>query len=264
MNKLFRDGRPAGSGRLKGLYVFETGEKLFRTAARVMIELCYAEVARKGYFTVVLSGGSTPLGLYSLLASEEFRARVTWRDIHFFWGDERCVPPGDPMSNYGEDSRTMLSRANVPEENIHRMRGEMDPGQAAIEYEREITGFFSAREAPEPVFDLVFLGLGPDGHTLSLFPNGPELAESERLVVESRAPSGRPERLTMTLPLVNKAGVCVFLVTGSKKAGILKAVMEDDGGRYPASLVSPVSGNLAWFVDTEAASAMGGSEKGGR
>jgi len=264
MSELLRDDRPAGPGRLKGLYVFETGEKLFRTAARVMIELCYAEVARKGYFTVVLSGGSTPLGLYSLLASDEFRARVTWRDIHFFWGDERCVPPGDPASNYGEALRTMLSKANVPEENIHRMRGEMEPARAAIEYEKDITGFFSARQAPEPVFDLVFLGLGTDGHTLSLFPNAPELAESERLVIESRAPSGGPERLTMTLPLVNSAGVCVFLVTGAVKAGILKAVMENDGGRYPASLVSPRSGNLAWFVDREAASAMGGHEGGGR
>lgn len=265
MNKVSKDNQSISSGRLKGFYVFDGPEDMFRTAARILLELCLMEVERKGYFTVALSGGSTPLGLYSMLASAEFRERVAWRDIHFFWGDERCVPPGDERSNYGAAARAMLSKADVPECNIHRMRGELSPREAAGEYEREIKGFFDERHeggaVPSPAFDLVFLGLGEDGHTLSLFPGGEALAESKKLVVDTPGVEGGPVRLTMTLPLVNNAGACVFLVSGRPKARILRAVMEDESGRYPAARVSPRSGNLLWLVDREAAS-MSRQEKG--
>jgi len=259
MSEVIKKDRSALSGRLKGFYVFNGPEELFRTAARVLLELCFAEVERKGYFTVALSGGSTPLGLYALLASVDFRERVAWKDIHFFWGDERCVPPDDERSNYGAAMRAMFSKVDVPQENIHRMRGEALPDKAAAEYEKEIAGFFRERGANEPSFDMVFLGLGEDGHTLSLFPGSGALAERDRLVVESRAGEGGPGRLTMTLPLVNNAGACAFLVSGAAKARILKAVMEGGRSSYPASMVSPRSGNLIWFVDKDAASVISGT-----
>jgi len=258
MSEVFKNGRAASSGRLKGFYVFDSPEELFRTAARVMIELCYAEVARKGYFTVALSGGSTPLGLYAMLASDEFRERVAWKDIHFFWGDERCVGPDDERSNYGAALRALLSKANIPAGNIRRMRGEAPPKEAAEEYERGIREFFREMGAHGPSFDLVFLGLGEDGHTLSLFPGSGALTERERLVVESRSGKDGPARLTMTLPLINNSGVCAFLVSGHAKARILRAVMGDGSGRYPAGRVSPRSGNLVWFVDRGAASTLEG------
>lgn len=262
MSEVFINGNAASSGRLKGFYVFDSPGELFRTAARVLLELCLDGIERKGYFTVALSGGSTPLALYSLLASADLRARVAWRDIHFFWGDERCVPPDDELSNYGAAMREMFSKVDVPEVNIHRMRGEAPPREAAEEYELEIKSFFRERGALEPSFDLVFLGLGEDGHTLSLFPGSGALGERVRLVVESRGGKDGPARLTMTLPLINNSGVCAFLVTGPDKARILKAVMEDESGRYPAGMVSPRSGNLVWFVDREAASALEGDAGG--
>lgn len=262
MRELFKNNRPVSSGMLKGLYLFGGPEELFRTVARVMIELCYTEVARKGYFTAALSGGATPLGLYAMLASDEFRERVAWKETHLFWGDERCVPPGDEMSNYGAAFRGLLSKVDIPGGNIHRMRGELAPGRAALEYEREIVDFFKARGAPEPAFDMVFLGLGQDGHTLSLFPGSGALVESQRLVVESRAAADAADRITMTLPLVNRARVCAFLVSGRAKARILRAVTGDETGQYPASMVSPRSGNLVWFVDREAASMLAGDSGG--
>ncbi len=233
--------------------MYETPEDLFRSAARVFIELCHEELARKGFFTVVLSGGKTPSGLYSLLASEEFRERVPWKDIHFFWGDERCVPPGDDESNYGTAWRLMLSKAAVPEENIHRMRGEAEPRASALEYEEEIRRFFREKgEEGLPSFDFILFGLGEDGHTLSLFPGSPALSERERLVVESRAKRPGP-RLTMTIPLVRNARAGAFLVAGKGKAGILRELMEGGGARYPAGMVTPSSGNLIWLVDRDAA-----------
>lgn len=258
MSEVFKNDQPVATGKLKGFYIFDGPEELFRTAARVLLELCLGEIARKGYFTVVLSGGSTPLGLYSLLASAEFRERVAWKDIHFFWGDERCAPPDDELSNYGAAMREMFSKVDVPEGNIHRMRGEAPPSEAALEYEREIKDFFRERGAAAPSFDMVFLGLGEDGHTLSLFPGSGALTERERLVVESLAGDDGPVRLTMTLPLVNTAGVCAFLVSGKGKSRILRAVMEDESVRYPAGMVAPRSGNLVWFVDKGAASIISG------
>ncbi|MFQ5736094.1 MAG: 6-phosphogluconolactonase [Thermodesulfobacteriota bacterium] len=241
------------TGRLKGFYVYDTAQELFRSAARVLLELCNEEISRKGFFTVVLSGGSTPSGLYELLASGEFRSRVPWKDVHLFWGDERCVDPGHPDSNYGMAERVLLSKVPVPEGNLHRMRGEAEPEAAARGYEEEIRGFFGRMgvEGP-PSFDLLLLGLGTDGHTLSLFPGTPALAETERLVVA--LPVGGGFRLTMTLPLVNNARTAVFLVTGQRKAEILRRVMEEDGARMPAQSVRPSSGNRLWLVDRDAAS----------
>lgn len=242
-------------GKLKGLYIYETPEALFRSAARVFLELCNEEIARKGFFTVVLSGGTTALGLYKTLASDDFRERVPWKDVFFFWGDERCVAPDSPESNYGDAYRTFLSKAMVPEENVRRMRGERPPQEAASEYEMEIREFFRDKgEGEMPVFDFILFGLGSDGHTLSLFPGSPALSERSRLVVEDYVEKLGAWRLTMTLPLVNNARAGAFLVAGADKAGILEEMMEGRAGRYPAQMIKPYSGNLIWLVDREAAS----------
>jgi 6-phosphogluconolactonase len=243
-------------GKLKGFYIYETPEALFRSASRVFLELCNEEITRKGFFTVVLSGGSTPLGLYRMLVSDEFRELVPWKDVFFFWGDERCVAPDSPESNYGAAYRTFLSKAAVPAENVHRMRGEGPPEEAAREYEAEIRGFFRDKgEGEMPVFDFILFGLGSDGHTLSLFPGSPALSEDKRLVVDVYVEELGAWRLTMTLPLVNNARAGAFLVTGIGKAGIIEEMMQGEAAeRYPAQMIKPDSGNLIWFVDREAAS----------
>ncbi len=241
------------TGKLKGFYMYEDPGAVFHACARIFIELCNEEMQRKGFFTVALSGGETPLGFYELLASE-FRERVPWKDVYLFWGDERCVGPGNEESNFGAAYNALISRAGVPRENVHRMRGEIEPARAAVEYEREIRGFFLAYgQEGTPEFDLVLLGLGADGHTLSLFPGSPALAEQDRLVVDVVAPGGG-RRITMTPPLVNNARAAAFLVTGPKKAAMLKEVIVPGPARYPAQAIRPASGNLIWLVDREAAS----------
>src|SRR5574340_1716403 len=161
--------------------VFESPEDLGRAAATLFFKLSQKEIKRKGLFTVVLSGGSTPEVFFRVLAAE-FRDNVDWDRVHFFWGDERCVPPDDPQSNFHGADKTLLSKINIPPDNIHRIKGELDPNEAARVYEEELLEFSGAKGAEVPSLDLVFLGIGTDGHTLSLFPGSKALSERERLV----------------------------------------------------------------------------------
>jgi 6-phosphogluconolactonase len=228
-----------------------------RAAADTFERLARSKAEEGKVFTVVLSGGSTPVRLFALLAAEPYRSLMPWGSIHFFWGDERTVPPGDPESNFGVANATLLSQVNVPEDNIHRMKGEStDPMKAAADYEAELLRFFGLTEGEVPRIDLVFLGMGPDGHTASLFPGTQALSEARRLAVAPWIEKLQTHRITLTCPVFNKAACVQFLATVKDKAETLEAVLRGDPAnpQYPAQLIRPESGDLTWLVDEAAAS----------
>jgi 6-phosphogluconolactonase len=225
---------------------------LAHEAARRFIALAREAAGSRGRFSVALSGGSTPVELYCLLAEEPYRSQIPWEAVHLFWGDERCVPPDNPNSNYHLADETLVSRVPIPPENVRRVRGELEPASAARDYEQEIQDFFCG---PHARFDLILLGLGEDGHTASLFPDSPALVETERLVVAATAVyQDRPaQRVTLTLPVLNSARHVLFLVTGSAKAGAVQAVLEGADEQLPARQIQPMAGQLTWLLDAEAA-----------
>jgi len=230
-------------------------EAVARTAASEFIQQAVAAAQAKGHFAVALSGGSTPRTLYSLLASDAYRDRLPWDKIHFFWGDERHVPPDHPDSNYRMAREAMLSKVPVPAGNIHRIKTEQaDAGAVAAQYEAELRSFFQTADGQFPRFDLVLLGMGPDGHTASLFPGTAALAERQRLVVANRVEKLGTYRITLTLPVLNNAACVMFLVTGEDKAQVLKEVLEGEPDRYPSQLIKAVNGRLIWVVEQSAAS----------
>jgi 6-phosphogluconolactonase len=233
-------------------------DELSRAAAREFLRQAKQAAGEKGLFTVVLSGGSTPRPLYILMANDpSFRNQVPWDKVHFFWGDERPVPPEHPESNYGMAWETLLSKVPVPLENIHRIRAEdPDAGQAAEEYEETLRRFFHLKAGEFPRFDMVLLGLGADGHTASLFPGSEALKEQSHLVKVNWVETLRAYRITMTLPVFNQAAQIVFLVTGQGKAKALRWVLEEKEGKdpLPSQLIRPTRGRVLWLVDRAAAS----------
>jgi 6-phosphogluconolactonase len=235
--------------------VVETVADLARAGAAEFVSHATTAVQERGIFTVALSGGSTPRQLYSLLASEpEWRDSLPWRNMHFFWGDERHVPPDDPASNYRMVNESLLSKVSIPSENVHPIRAEgIDAQDAADKYEQELRQFFQTPADQLPRFDLVMLGLGADGHTASLFPNTPALHEMERLVFANWVESLSRYRITLTLPVLNHAANVLFLVGGAEKAKILRLVLADDRATtYPAQLIQPTNGSLIWLLDRAA------------
>jgi 6-phosphogluconolactonase len=218
--------------------------------------LARSSFATKELFTAVLSGGGTPKSLYELLAAEPEPTDFPWNKVHFFWGDERQVPPTDPQSNFRMADEALLSKRMIPDTNIHRIRAEEpDPAKAAADYERELQTFFKSEPGEMPQFDLVLLGLGTDGHTASLFPDTPALEEKSRWCVSNWVEKLKTWRITLTLPVLNNALHVAFLVSGSDKASVLRSVLRgDDEKPYPAQLVRPTHGSLKWFVDRDAAS----------
>ena len=235
------------------IIVCKDADELNRKAAAQYIALAGDAIARSGRFAVALSGGSTPAALYSLLAARDFCDRVDWPRVHLFWGDERCVPPDHPDSNFRMVRENLLARIQIPTANIHRIMGEKEPRQAASVYEAELKNFFGAGALPR--FDLIFLGLGDDGHTASLFPGTDAADETTRLVAVAYVERLRSHRLTLTLPVINAAEQVVFLVSGKSKAAIVGAVLgsDADSARYPAAMVRPSDGELTWLMTADAA-----------
>lgn len=235
------------------IVVVPNPDELSHEAARRFTQLAIKSVADRGRFSVALSGGSTPGALYRRLAEEPQWGQIPWGQVHVFWGDERCVPPDHPESNFQLAEETLLSHVSIPLDNVHRMRGELGAEAAAQSYAVELHAFFGA---PWPRFDLVLLGMGNDGHTASLFPDSVTLHETERPVVAVTAHyQDRPaQRVTLTLPAINAARRVLFLITGAGKAETLRAVLEGPEGPYPAQRIHPASGQLTWLVDAAAAS----------
>ena len=239
------------------IQIVDNGDAVSLSAAEMMVSLALETLKTKDSFAVALSGGSTPKNMFSLLASDEtLRNRMPWDRIHFFWGDERHVPPDHEESNYRMTREAMLDIAPVPPENIHRIRAENhDAGRAAEEYEQELRDFFKLERGQLPRFDCVLLGMGPDGHTASLFPGTKALQERERLVVSNWVDKFQSFRITMTVPVLNNADRVIFLVSGENKAEPLRTVLEGEKQTdlFPSQLIEPTHGSLLWLVDHAAA-----------
>lgn len=234
------------------LKVFESPAEVARAAAEHFVEQCRQSVQRSNGFCVALSGGSTPKLLYELLANphEPFREQIDWDKTFFFFGDERNVPPDHPDSNYRMVYEAML--AHAPKTNVYRIPGEKPAAEAAEEYEDVLVEVFGA---DVPDLDLIFLGLGEDGHTASLFPHSPALKETERLVAASWVEKFNSYRITLTLPVLNNGKSVVFLVTGASKAEVLKQITKTERkpDLFPAQAISPTNGVVSWLVDKAAA-----------
>ena len=227
-------------------------------AARHFVEIAAEAASRRGAFRVALAGGSTPRGLYELLAGDPVLSRaVPWGETHVFFGDERHVPPDQPDSNYRMAQETLLSKVPVPPAHVHRIAGELpDTSRAAAAYEEELIAHFGLSPGEFPRFDRALRGLGPEGHTASLFPETPALEETSRLAVSTWVGTLNTHRITLTAPVFNAAADVAFLVAGKDKAASLKAVLEDsyEPRRLPAQLIRPASGRLIFFADAGAAS----------
>jgi 6-phosphogluconolactonase len=231
---------------------------LFEAAAEEIVQATKDAVAVRGRFTIALSGGSTPKSLYNLLATNA-KSLLPWDRMFFFWGDERHVPPTDAESNYRMAEETMLSKIPVTPGNVFRVPAENpDAAEAAHAYEETLRKFFALEPGQFPRFDLILLGMGPDGHTASLFPETAALLEKSRLVVANWVEKFKTSRITFTLPVLNAARVIAFLISGTDKAEALKAVLESNapGEQYPSKLVRPDDGKLIWLVDRAAASGL--------
>lgn len=225
-------------------------DAISREAVNLFITSAERSISAHGRFTVAVSGGSTPIRLFTLLGSKIFADKVEWSRVHFFWVDERCVSKDDKESNFKGAWDSLLSHLPIPETNIHRVKGEESPADGALEYENDLKSFFGAGGVP--VFDLIFLGMGEDGHTASLFPASDSLKESERLAVPVYVEKLKSWRVTLTLPVLNNARCAVFLVAGKNKATVLKEIIDNQSIKYPAGLIRPNGGSLIWLVDEEA------------
>lgn len=241
-----------------GVQVFDDAEAVARAATETFARLASEAVEERGTFSVALSGGTTPRRVYELLASDAYRERVPWSKVHVFFGDERAVPPDHAESNYRMASEALLSHVPVPSENVHRIEGLGDAAANASDYESVMRGFFG--EAEWPRFDLVFLGMGDDGHTASLFPNTAALEESRAWVAPNWVEKLQAWRVTLTAPAINAARRIVFLVTGASKAERLREVLDGphDPARLPSQMIRPRDGALSWYVDRAAAAKLEG------
>ena len=227
-------------------------------AADEFLNSVNAAIAQNGFFTVALAGGSTPRTLYSMLADDpSLRSKIPWPKLHFFFGDERHVPPDSRDSNFHMANEALFSKGLVQPQQITRIKGEYpDTEKAALEYEQALRAYFKLKDGEYPRFDLVLLGMGDEGHTLSLFPGTKALQASHRIVVRIWVGKLFTERITLTAAAANQANRVIFLVTRSDKALALKAVLEGpyEPEQLPAQLIQPASGNLLWLVDQAAAS----------
>jgi 6-phosphogluconolactonase len=242
------------------IQVFPTADALAHGAAEKIVSVMGSALLESGPASFVFSGGNTPQSVYELLASDRYAKRVDWSRVHFFWGDERCVPPTHPDSNYHMVQQAFLRHLPIAPQHVHRIRGEVHPADAAGIYETELfTALGSARPAV-PRLTMVLLGLGIDGHTASLFPGTPVLHEKDRLIAEVFVERMGAWRITMTYPLLNNARTVLFLVSGQNKAAILNTVHTDPGAQLPACRIAPHSGELLWYADRDAASHLSTTE----
>lgn len=235
------------------LQIFADATEVARAAALRFIEIARESMEARGRFSVALAGGSTPKRVYELLAGEELRGELDWSQVHIFFGDERAVPPDDSESNYRMANEALLSRVALPEQNIHRMRGEGDAVANARLYEDELRAFFDGEDWPQ--FDLVMLGMGDDGHTASLFPDTHALDVRTAWVAANWIEKFDTFRVTLTAPAINHARHVLFIVTGAGKAARVREVLRGahEPRRLPTQLIQPRAGALAWFLDEAAA-----------
>ncbi|AKF07907.1 6-phosphogluconolactonase [Sandaracinus amylolyticus] len=249
-------------GAAREVEIHPDRDALVHAAAEHVVALARAAVAARGVFTIALAGGATPRPVYERLAQPSFVGRIDWSRARIFFGDERCVPPDHPESNYRMAREALLDRVPIPAANVHRIAGEDEPEHAARAYERTLRACFGDVEGPPArSFDLVLLGMGDDGHTASLFPGAPAMNEARRWVVPSEIARPHPMwRITLTPVVIDAAAAVTFLVDGASKAERLAHVLEgrDGAERLPAARIAPTHGALRWMIDAEAASQLRG------
>lgn len=247
------------------LNIVENLEEITRFAADEIVRQLKTPSSPSGNTAIALSGGSTPGNLYTRLGSRStVSEKIRWKHLHLFWGDERHVPPDHPQSNYRMVRETLLKHAPMPEENIHRVFAENpDAAAAADNYEEMLLSFYQLAEGRLPQFDCVLLGIGPDGHTASLFPGTAALRETKRLVVANRVQKLQTHRITMTAPVLSNAALIMILVSGREKAEVLKEIIEGDyrPDQLPVQLIRPVRGRMLWLVDRAAAGCLSDSSR---
>jgi 6-phosphogluconolactonase len=242
--------------------IFPSSVDMTRAAANLFAAGAAEAVSLRGRFTAALSGGRTPVELYTLLAKAPLASQIPWARVHLLWSDERCVPPDHPDSNYRMVRELLLNHVPIPPANVHRMSGEMDPAEAAARYEEQLRELFMPHGNGFPIFDFILLGLGEDGHTASLLPGTRAMHESARWVLGHYVDAQKGWRITLTPPVINAARKVVFIVAGAGKAAVLRDLLE---GPYqpdflPAQVVRPDGGELLWMIDRDAAALL--KEKG--
>lgn len=230
--------------------IFRSKQDLAEVVKQELIHLLESQTSIPPLFNLALAGGSTPRVVYERWAT--IQDKRLWSKVHFFWGDERCVPPEHPESNYKMAYDALLSKIPLDEKQIHRIRGEESPETEAQRYSSEIRDHLPAANNL-PQFDWILLGVGGDGHTASLFPNSQALNEQKALCIVAQHPQTGQNRISLTLPLINNAKRVTFLVTGEDKAEIIREIIKDKSSHYPAARVKPLSGVLQWHLDEEAA-----------
>jgi 6-phosphogluconolactonase len=251
----------------RDIQVFPTAANLFHAAAEEFMRVARTAIGAQGRFTVALAGGSTPKGLYTLLASNY--TGFAWNRVFLFFGDERHVPPTDAESNYRMVNETLLSKIQIPGENVFRVLAEnSDASLAASDYESKIRKFFQLKGGAFPRFDLILLGMGPDGHTASLFPDSPGLNDKQHIVIANWVAKFEQHRITFTFPVLNRAAEILFLVSGADKATVLAQVLRGESSTLPSpsppsnvpqssalpsQVVQPSDGKLLWMIDEAAA-----------
>jgi 6-phosphogluconolactonase len=243
--------------------IFPSPADMARVAADLFAARSVEAASAQGSFAVALSGGKTPTALYDLLAKAPFVSQIPWARVHLFWGDERCVPHDHADSNYRMTRELLLDHVPIPAANVHRMPGEMDPAEAAARYEEELREFFAPHGGGFPVFDLILLGLGEDGHTASLFPGTRALRESARWVLGYYVDPQKGWRITLTPPAINAARLVVFIAAGAAKAPVVRDILEGPfrPDTLPAQVVRPDGGKLLWLLDRDAAALLKGDAR---
>jgi len=231
------------------LQIYKDADETAIALADWMVALIKKTLEAKDRFTIALSGGDTPKKLYQTLASDAYREKINWSRLHIFWGDERFVPFTDDSNNAKLAFDNLLNKINIPSEQIHTIWTDVTPGESAKQYENVLHQYFDEKQT---TFDLVLLGMGDDGHTLSLFP-GNEVLKDTTLWVSAVASKEKGERITLMPSVVNKSSAIAFLITGESKAKILQQVLESQENNYPAQLIQPSNGELYWFADEAAA-----------
>ena len=236
------------------IIVKENPTELARAGADCLILSSKGTIQNKGRFTVAISGGSTPRTMHKLLAQEPYISKLPWNKMSLFWVDERCVPSHDPASNVGVAQKDFLDHVPLLQENIFSISCDMPPEEGSLKYQRILTEFFNLKNREIPVFDLIVLGIGTDGHTASLFPGQESLKEKEMLSIAVKGGEPNIDRITLTLPVLNHAKKVIFLVSGKKKSVMVNNILTGKTKDLPAGMVHPYSGELVWLLDCDAAS----------
>ena len=233
----------------KNIKIFSDPQSVAKNFSEYFIQLA----SHKTKFNVALSGGSTPKIIFDYLA-EKYPQASTWHNIHLYWGDERCVPPNDDDSNFKMTKQHLLDKIEIPSQNIHRIKGESIPQEESGRYALELSNNLPLKKEV-PIFDLVILGMGDDGHTASIFPDQLELLESSNICEVATHPISGQKRITLTGRVINNAGEIIFLVTGGKKKEKVSEIIQETGNfkNYPANYVKPLNGKLGWYLDQAAA-----------